>query len=92
MYRYLFLFILPFVTAKFRFDNYTLYKITPKNVDQVKVLQELQEDLRFDFWKEPTVADEFVNILVSPENKGDLESLLKGKNVAFDITMSNIQE
>lgn len=93
MLKYILLFLIPCVTAKFRFDNYTLYKILPKSVEQVKLLQNLQDnDHRYDFWSDPMPSAEFVNILSSPENKGNLEVLLNGNEIKFEIAMSNIQE
>lgn len=78
---------------KFRFDNYTLYRIVPKNADQIKLLQVLQDtDIRYDFWSDPVPSAEFVNIISSPLNKGDLEIFLNNNNMDFDIAMSNIQE
>lgn len=78
---------------KFRFDNYTLYKIQPKSFDHINLLRNLQNtDLRYDFWNDPVPSKEFVNILSSPEYKGDLEGLLNGNGIKFEITMSNIQE
>lgn len=78
---------------KFRFDNYTLYKIIPKGVNQITLLQKLQNtDLRYDFWSEPTPYKEYVNILSGPEYKRDLEGLLSGNGIKFEISMPNIQE
>ncbi|KAG6454739.1 hypothetical protein O3G_MSEX008842 [Manduca sexta] len=86
-----FVLLAPSVLAKFRFDNYTLYKILPKN-GQIKLLQNLYEhDSRFDFWTNPGRAD-FVSVMSSPENKAHLENLLHKNNVQFEITMGNIQE
>ncbi|XP_075982741.1 zinc carboxypeptidase A 1-like [Anticarsia gemmatalis] len=86
--------VLPNVLCeKFRFDNYTLYKIVPKNVDQINLLQKLQEnDFRFDFWTDPVPSTSFVNILSSPGNKGDLENFMKNNNLDYEVTMPNIQE
>lgn len=78
---------------KFRFDNYTLYKLYPHNDVQMKLLQDVQDkDLRFDFWTDPVPSSEFVVVLSSPENKKDFENLLNINDVKFEITMSNIQE
>lgn len=81
------------LAAKFRFDNYSLYKVLPKNVTQVKWIEELQnaEDM-FDFWSEPQSHAEYVSILSSPENKAYLESFLKTRGINFEITLPNIQE
>ncbi|KAL0868948.1 hypothetical protein ABMA27_007276 [Loxostege sticticalis] len=81
------------LAEKFRFDNYSLYKVLPKNVTQVKWIEELQnaEDM-FDFWSEPQSHAEYVSILSSPENKSYLESFLKTRGINFEITLPNIQE
>lgn len=94
MFKLLLIFpILCVVNAKFRFDNYTLYKIIPNNVEQIKVLQNLEDlDNRYDFWSDPVPTAQYVNILSSPQNKAELEHVLKGNGMAFEITMSNIQE
>lgn len=92
MLKYNLIFLIPCVFGKFRFDNYTLYKILPKSVEQVKLLQDLQDDLRYDFWNDPMPSAEFVNILSSPTNKRDLEYLLNGNEIKFNIAMDNIQE
>lgn len=80
-------------TAKFRFDNYTLYKVLPNNVEQVRVLQELEDkDSRFDFWSDPVPSAESVSVLSSPADKSVLEEHLKSHGIDFSISFSNIQE
>lgn len=88
------LLILPNVLSeKVRYDNYTLYKVLPKNSEQIKFLQDLQNnDSRFDFWTDPVASAEYVNILSSPEYKSEFENTLKSKNVDFTISSENIQE
>lgn len=81
------------VAAKFRFDNYTLYKVLPNNVEQVKVLQNLQDsDSRFDFWSDPVPSAAFVSVLSSPEDKGTFEEYLKSHGIGFGVSFQNIQE
>ncbi|XP_049878174.1 zinc carboxypeptidase-like [Pectinophora gossypiella] len=78
---------------KFRFDNYTLYRIVPENVQQIKILQDLQNtDLSFDFWTDPLPTSEFVNVMSSPDKKTILEGFLNANDLKFEITMSNVQE
>ncbi|XP_072929537.1 uncharacterized protein [Epargyreus clarus] len=78
---------------KFRFDNYTLYKIFPENEQHTKILQDIQNtDVRYDFWTDPTKYAEYVNVLSGPENKVELENVLKANNMKFTVTMPNIQE
>ncbi|KAJ8714199.1 hypothetical protein PYW08_007819 [Mythimna loreyi] len=81
------------LSQKVRYDNYSLYKVLPKNAEQLKLLRDLQEnDSRYDFWTDPVPSAEYVSILSSPEHKVEFENILKSKNVDFIITNANIQE
>ncbi|KAL4702761.1 hypothetical protein ACJJTC_002301 [Scirpophaga incertulas] len=84
--------ILPFINGKYRFDNYTLYKVLPTNVEQIKVLQELYSDIRFEFWSDPMPSVDYVSILSKPGNQEYLEEYLKANQINFIIKMPNIQE
>ncbi|XP_045453066.1 zinc carboxypeptidase-like [Melitaea cinxia] len=78
---------------KFRFDNYSLFKILPENDQQYKVLQDVQrDDSRFDFWTDPLPLREFVNVMTSPGDKADLEEILQKHGIKYEIVMKNIQE
>ncbi|XP_047536945.1 zinc carboxypeptidase-like [Vanessa atalanta] len=93
--KFLFLILLvPFVSCeKFRFNNYTLYRISPENDQHYKLLQDIQNtDVRFDFWSDPTPLLDFVTVLSSPEDKDDLEEILRGNKMKYEVTMQNIQE
>lgn len=87
------LFLIGSVTSeKFRFDNYTLYKVYPKNIGQLAVLQNLENDLRFDFWTEPVPSAEFVHIMAAPRDKLEFESHLTRYDINYEISLPNIQE
>ncbi|XP_045502737.1 zinc carboxypeptidase-like [Colias croceus] len=94
MYRYLFIILTyTLVSAKFRFDNYTLYKIIPENEKHIQILQDILEyDQRYDFWTYPAPGAKFVNIMSSPENKADLENTFNSNDIKFSISMTNVQE
>lgn len=79
-------------SEKFRFDNYSLYKVLPKNVEHVQFLEGLKETFKeYDFWDEILVS-QTVNILSIPEKKSDLENYLSGAGIDFEVTLENIQE
>lgn len=78
---------------KFRFDNYTLYKILPQNVHQIQILQDVRNnDLRYDFWSEPAASLGYVSVMSSPQDKKDLENLLNRNQIKFEVKNNNIQE
>lgn len=79
-------------SEKFRFDNYTVYKIYPDNAAQVKLLEELQDDVRFDFWTDPVPSAEFVQVMTSPADKADLLSFIDTNEMRSEITMNNVQK
>lgn len=71
-------------SERFKFDNYTLYKILPKDSSDFVILQELYEnDRRFDFWDDPIPTAEYLNVVAAPHDKIDLENILIQNNVAF---------
>lgn len=81
------------LSEKFRFDNYTLYKILPDNGQHIKLLQDVEDnDLRFDFWTSPGPSVDFVNVMSSPEHRNYLENFLNNNNIRFNISMQNVQE
>ncbi|CAG9789471.1 unnamed protein product [Diatraea saccharalis] len=78
---------------KFRFDNYSLYKVTPNKNNHIDVLRELQNsELKFDFWNDPLPNAEHVLILSGPNEKEILENYLKKYDIKSEITINNVQE
>ncbi|XP_063366099.1 zinc carboxypeptidase-like [Cydia amplana] len=81
------------LSEKLRYDNYTLFKIHVENVEQVKLLQDLQDtDFRFDFWTHPDHPAKFVQVMAGPEDRADLQKLLTENNMNAEISMNNVQE
>lgn len=78
--------------AKSRYDNYKLFSLTLENVEQVKLLQnlELNSD-SYDFWSSPDIGRE-VDILVPPHKFGEFEDMLTKFNIKYNIKNENIQE
>nr|XP_049704885.1 zinc carboxypeptidase A 1 [Helicoverpa armigera] len=85
--------ILSVASEPFRFDNYTLYKVLPKNLEEIKLLEDLQNSgADFDFWDDPVPTADYINVLSKPELKNDLEGFLAEQGIDFVITLPNIQE
>lgn len=78
--------------AKSRYDNYKLFSLTLENVEQVKLLQNLEINSdSYDFWSSPDMGRE-VDILVPPHKRGEFENVLTTFNIKFTIKNENIQE
>lgn len=87
------LFFATIVAGKFRFDNYTLYKVVPTNEEHLRVLRDLQDvDRRFDIWGDLMPSSESVGVLSSPGDKIVLEEYLKNQGIPFSVSFPNIQE
>ncbi|XP_047998835.1 zinc carboxypeptidase-like [Leguminivora glycinivorella] len=81
------------LSEKFRYDNYTVFRIHMENEEQMKVLKDLQDtDFRFDFWTPPEHPSKLVQVMAGPEDKDDLQKLLTEHNMIAEISMNNVQE
>ncbi|XP_023950706.2 zinc carboxypeptidase A 1-like, partial [Bicyclus anynana] len=49
-------------------------------------------DLKYDFWREPSAALEYVSVMSSPQHKNELEEFLNHHQIKYDIKINNIQE
>ncbi|XP_072394189.1 zinc carboxypeptidase-like [Diabrotica undecimpunctata] len=86
--------LLSLSSAVVRYDNYTLYKLSPKTSDDLKLLQNLQrsKEYKLDFWRDPDRVGVPISVLVSPEEKYNFENIISKSNVEFQVLNSNIQE
>lgn len=77
----------------FRFDNYTLYKVLPKSLEEIKLLEDLQNSgTEYDFWNDPVPTADYINILSKPELRDDLENFMGAYGIDFLVTVPNIQK
>lgn len=77
----------------FRFDNYTLYKVLPNNLKEIKILEDLyNSNSEYDFWDDPVPTSKYINVVSKPELKTDLEQFLGMNGIDFVVTVPNIQE
>ncbi|XP_072395649.1 zinc carboxypeptidase-like isoform X1 [Diabrotica undecimpunctata] len=86
--------LLSLSSAVVRYDNYTLYKLSPKTSYELKFLQNLQrsKEYKLDFWRDPYRVGIPISVLVSPEGKYNFENVIRKSNVEFQVLNSNVQE
>lgn len=78
---------------KARFDNCTLYRISPKGSYEIKLLQDLKNsDIKYDFWNEVSPMIDFVNIMTNTDTNSSLEGFLKTHGINYQISIQNVQE
>lgn len=92
---YFWLFFLVTTQAeKLRFDNYTVYRITPNNQDDLNILKEWEyrgnEELNF--WSPVTAIDSPVDLMVAPNVKSDIEKLIRLNGMKSVMLIKNVQD
>ncbi|XP_053613856.1 zinc carboxypeptidase-like [Plodia interpunctella] len=78
---------------KVRYNDYTVYKVVPKDEDGLLYLKKLyMEPGALTFWSVPNVIGNDVSVLASPEAKEDFVAALIEKNINVDVVTQNVQE
>ncbi|XP_073950184.1 zinc carboxypeptidase-like [Choristoneura fumiferana] len=78
---------------KFNFTNYALYRIIPKNIEELTTLHSMihtnNKDL--DFFDEPVNVDGLVSVVTSPGYRKTFDEILKANKIYAEVTIENIQ-
>ncbi|KAI8424821.1 hypothetical protein MSG28_006750 [Choristoneura fumiferana] len=78
---------------KFNFTNYALYRIVPKNIEELTTLHSMihtnNKDL--DFFDEPVNVDGLVSVVTSPGYRKTFDEILKANEIYAEVTIENIQ-
>lgn len=77
---------------KVRYDNHAVYRFTPNNENELKILQTLQKLNKYNFWTEPRRSGLPVDVMVPPESKDDIENLISEHQLTFKIMMEDVQK
>lgn len=80
------------VAEKVRFDNYTVYRVTPYSNNGIKTLLDWQENLKFDFWTSVRAIGVPVDIMIPPHYKRTFNSLLQTEDMSYTVLIDNVQE
>lgn len=80
------------VNEKVRYDNYTVYRLTPNNENALKTLQNWFIDrLEFDFWSPIGAIGAPVDVMVPPHYKTVVDSLMDTDDISSSVLISNVQ-
>ncbi|KAJ8922113.1 hypothetical protein NQ315_004047 [Exocentrus adspersus] len=74
------------------YENFKVYRVTPKSVDEAELIKSFENDIYFDFWTDMRAIDAPVDIMVHPETQDMFEDALQSYNVTYDILIENVQE
>ncbi|KAF5290651.1 hypothetical protein FQR65_LT01941 [Abscondita terminalis] len=73
-----------------RYDDYRVYRVLPKNLQQVNVLRDLDKQY-FTFWTKPSHPNHNVDIMVEPNQIRNFEKTLKFLGLEENIMIENVQ-
>nr|XP_031825968.1 zinc carboxypeptidase-like [Nomia melanderi] len=76
---------------KVRYDGYKLYKIFVPDTAGLEVVQQMQDDDGYNFWKQPRVNDT-MNILLSPKKLEEFMSIINTTQLDPELMMDNVQQ
>lgn len=79
-------------TSKIRFDDYQVYRVIPKTIEQINVLRELEANPHgYDFWTDVSKIDQPVDIMVPPHLKYSFLDFLALQNLDVHVWIDNVQ-
>lgn len=81
-----------FLESKFSYEGYSLLKLKPQTSTHIKLIENWQNNPRFDLWNRIKGIDHGVDVLLSPKDKIKFKKLFKLADLPFNVTVQNIQE
>lgn len=78
-------------SEQFRYDNYHLVRLQPKNNKQIELIASWEQNTDFDFWTNIKGVDSHADVLLSPNAFEMYQPLFIENNIPYEIVQSNIQ-
>lgn len=79
-------------SQKVRFDNYSVYRVTPKNAQQLQSLKSLEGFGGYSFWTEVGKMNTPVDIMVPPHLKADFKDVLELTGIPSETFIEDVQQ
>lgn len=75
-----------------RFDNFQVYRVIPKTIEQIAILKELEDNPQgYMFWSDVRHLGQPVHIMVPPHLKYNFEDFLKLRKLDGHVWIENVQ-
>ncbi|GIY20000.1 carboxypeptidase A2 [Caerostris darwini] len=80
-------------TPQQHYVGYSVFRIVPIDEEDLENLRALvnNEDMKLDFWKEPTAVNQAVDVMVPPEQVPFLEQYLISKRIPRTLLMFDVE-
>ncbi|VVC97744.1 unnamed protein product [Leptidea sinapis] len=79
------------VAAKRTFEGYKVYKISPKNVNEVRFVKDLQRDGIGQLWDDQVNVDFEARIMVKPDNVENFLNKMDSSGVGYKVMIGDLQ-
>jgi len=80
------------VFCRVHFDGEKVFRVTPKDSDQVKLLRDLQEQDKVDFWTDASFLGIPTDIRVPKDLVESVEKLLNDAGVEFNVLIEDLEK
>ncbi|KAJ8927938.1 hypothetical protein NQ314_019569 [Rhamnusium bicolor] len=82
------------ISEKVRYDNYKLYRLTPKNAQALQALKDLEETeySEYNFWNSVRTIGVPVDVMAPPSRVDELENMVKSLDMDSKLLMENVQD
>lgn len=76
---------------KIRYDNFQVYRITPKTPKHLQLLKKLENDYDFSFWKSVKSINTDVDIMSPSKSINKLQEIIVNNNLESKMIIDNVQ-
>lgn len=73
------------------YGDFKVFKIIPQTAEDLKVLQELKNDVVYDFWTEAFHIGHTVRVMVPPEKQDEFIKYMTSVGISTDVSINNVQ-
>lgn len=79
-------------SQKVRFDNNSVYRVIPKNQEQLQSLRSLEDVSGYNFWTDVGTIDTPVDVMVPPDLKAGFKNVLDSDGIPSETLIEDVQE
>ncbi|XP_057334997.1 zinc carboxypeptidase-like [Microplitis mediator] len=75
-----------------RYDNYQVFRVVPKTVQQNNILLKMSEISGYSFWDGPHFVNNSADVMVSPNKLHEFKQLMNVSEIVYDLHINNVQD
>ncbi|KAJ8950618.1 hypothetical protein NQ318_010817 [Aromia moschata] len=71
---------------------FKVYRVTPKSMNDVELLKQLEENVNYDFWSDVRALNRPVDIMVPPALQNEFENLVETHQIQSELFINDVEE